>query len=173
MRARERNAGLTSKLGFSVVAPIRVSSPDFPMRQQGVLLGLIKTVNLVEKQDGAGATGAQPLGFRDGLAHVLDACRNGRQGNEMRADLAGEQPRQGGLADAGWSPQDQAAQPAGLQHAGQRPARAKQMCLSHHFGHRMGAQAFGQRRGRVEQGHAASIGRARGSWHEGFFHVRA
>ena len=52
---RLRSGGLTSKNGFSVVAPISVSVPSSTAGQQRVLLGLVEPVDLVEEQDRAAA----------------------------------------------------------------------------------------------------------------------
>ena len=58
------SGGFTSKVGFSVVAPISTSKPGLHARQQGVLLGLVEAVDLVEEQDRAldrRCRGAAPL----------------------------------------------------------------------------------------------------------------
>ena len=52
---RDSSAELTSKYGFSVVAPISVSEPLLDRRQQRVLLGLVEAVDLVEEEDRARA----------------------------------------------------------------------------------------------------------------------
>ena len=59
---------LTSKLGFSVVAPIRVMVPSSDVRKKAVLLGLVEAVDLVDEEDGLGAAGLEPL---PRLAHDL------------------------------------------------------------------------------------------------------
>ena len=41
-------------------------------RQEGVLLGLVEAVDLVDEQDGAAVRLAAPAGLGDGLAQVLD-----------------------------------------------------------------------------------------------------
>ena len=69
---RLRSGGLTSKNGFSVVAPISASRPSSTLGQQRVLLGLVEPVDLVEEQDRALALLAQPVpGALDHLPHVL------------------------------------------------------------------------------------------------------
>jgi hypothetical protein len=49
-RDRESRAELTSKYGFSVVAPISVTSPVLDRGQQRVLLRLVEAVDLVEEE---------------------------------------------------------------------------------------------------------------------------
>ena len=58
---RESSAELTSKYGFSVVAPISVTSPLLDRGQERVLLGLVEAVDLVEEQDRPLALAAEPL----------------------------------------------------------------------------------------------------------------
>ena len=50
---RLRSGALTEKYGFSVVAPIRIRVPSSTDGQEGVLLGPVEAVHLVEEQDGA------------------------------------------------------------------------------------------------------------------------
>ena len=42
---------MTSKDGFSVVAPISVTTALLDVREEGVLLGLVEAVDLVAEQD--------------------------------------------------------------------------------------------------------------------------
>jgi hypothetical protein len=49
---RERRGAMTSKEGFSVVAPMMVRRPFSTYGEKGVLLGLVETVDLVHKQNG-------------------------------------------------------------------------------------------------------------------------
>ena len=51
-RERERSGAVTSKDGFSVVAPTKSTRP-FEGRQEGVLLGLVEAVDLVYEEDRA------------------------------------------------------------------------------------------------------------------------
>ena len=74
---RQSSGAFTSKYGFSVVAPMRVSMPVLDAGQQRVLLRLVEAVHLVEEQDRALAVLAQPPpGPLDHLAHVLHARRS-------------------------------------------------------------------------------------------------
>ena len=55
---RERSAALTSNDGFSVVAADQGDRAVLDRRQQGVLLGLVEAVNLVDEEDGLQALAA-------------------------------------------------------------------------------------------------------------------
>ncbi len=68
---------MTSKYGFSVVAPISTSKPRLDRREQRVLLGLVEAVDLVEEQDRPLPALAQALLGRGelDLADVLDRGR--------------------------------------------------------------------------------------------------
>ena len=50
-RQRDSNAELTSNEGFSVVAPIKLIGAIFDRAQEGVLLGLVETMDLVDEED--------------------------------------------------------------------------------------------------------------------------
>jgi len=49
---RESSGEITSKEGFSVVAPIKDDVAGFNMREKGILLGFIEAVNFVDEDDG-------------------------------------------------------------------------------------------------------------------------
>ena len=78
--------------------------------QQGVLLGLVEAVDLIQEQHGGGLVQV-PGG--QGLVHdpadILDARGDGGQFNEFPARAAGDDVRQGGLARARRSPEDHRA----------------------------------------------------------------
>ena len=59
---RLRSGGLTSKNGFSVVAPIIVNVPSSTAGSRRVLLGLAEPVDLVEEQDRAATVLAECAG---------------------------------------------------------------------------------------------------------------
>ena len=81
------------------------------MRQQGVLLALVKTVDLVNEQNRGFAVLAAGLG---GAVHhqaqVFDAAHHGRQALEDAADFLGQQAGQCGLATARRAPQNKRGQ---------------------------------------------------------------
>ncbi len=73
------SAALTSKYGFSVVAPMSTIDAGLDGRQQQVLLGLVEAVDLVDEQDGAlaalaeRARGARSIASRTSLHPRGDA----------------------------------------------------------------------------------------------------
>ncbi len=78
--ARLNRGGLTSKKGFSVVAPMNTTSAVLDGGQEHVLLGLGEAVHLVDEQDGALALLAESAAASaEGLAHVLHAGAGGRE----------------------------------------------------------------------------------------------
>ncbi len=144
---RLRSGGLTSKNGFSVVAPIIVKRAVLDRRQQTVLLRLVEAVDLVEEQDRAAAVLAQALtGPFDHLAHILDAGVDGAHLLEHPLRAAGDGERQGGLAGAGRPPEDGAGQPVLLDQPAQRLARADQVVLADDIVERARPQPSRQRR---------------------------
>ena len=50
---RDSSAEMTSKLGFSVVAPMSVSVPSSTIGQEEILLRLVEAVDLIEEKDDA------------------------------------------------------------------------------------------------------------------------
>ena len=77
---RDSSAELTSKYGFSVVAPISVTTPVLDRRQQRVLLRLVEAVDLVEEEDRPLPVRAEPLArAREHPAHVGDRGRHRRE----------------------------------------------------------------------------------------------
>ena len=78
-RVRLRSAAFTSKLGFSVVAPSKVSVPFSTWGKQRVLLCLVEAVDLVEEQHRALPVQPGPLlGLGHRLADVLHPGRHRR-----------------------------------------------------------------------------------------------
>ena len=77
---------MSSKEGFSVVAPTRTTSPRLDVGQEGVLLGAVEAVDLVDEEEGAPALGlAQAHRLGHDLLDLLDAGGDGREGDEVRA----------------------------------------------------------------------------------------
>ena len=93
-----------------------------------------------------GGVGAHGLGLRDGLADILDAGKNGRQGDEFGIEGVGHQARQRRFADARRPPENQRMRLARLKSQAQRLAGAEQMLLTDDLIERFRAQQFGQRR---------------------------
>ncbi|MNT05302.1 hypothetical protein D3C72_1399170 [compost metagenome] len=89
--------------------------------------------------------GAVLLGALHRLADVLDARQHGRQRDELGIERVGHQPRQRGLAHAGWTPQDHRMRLAGGKRHAQRLAGPQQVLLADDLVDGARAQAFRQR----------------------------
>jgi len=87
---------MTSKDGFSVVAPISVTVPS------------------VDEEDGAAPGPAGLPGLRDDPAEVGNAGGHGADVDLLRSDRPAQEMGDRGLATARGSPEDQAGQAAGL-----------------------------------------------------------
>ena len=78
---------MTSKYGFSVVAPIRTSVPSSTAGQQRVLLRLVEAVDLVEEEDGRAAA-AQALLARGRSPRARPCCPTCTADSSSNAALA-------------------------------------------------------------------------------------
>ena len=141
------SGALTSKNGFSVVAPMSVTTPASTAGEQGVLLALVEPVDLVEEQDRAAALVllAAPGGVDD-RPDVAHAGVDGRERHELPVGVGGDHAGEGGLAGARRPPQDDRRQPVGLDQRPQRRPRAEQVGLADDLVERAGAHAGGEGR---------------------------
>jgi hypothetical protein len=97
------------------------------------------------------------------LEHFLqigDAGEDRRDLFEVEIGLVGEEAGDRRLAGAGRAPEDQRAEAAGAQHAGDGALGADEMVLTDDLGQRLRAQAVGERpgRGAFEAGGGEEIG---------------
>ena len=139
------------------------------VRKEGVLLGAVEAVDLVEEEDGALAVLPEPAaGPRRDVADVLDAGADRRERLEGLAGRAGDEAGDGGLAGPGWAPQHDRGEPVGFDQRSERLPRAEQLGLADDLVEAAGAQAGRERRalgqslldGGAEQvGHAAMVRR--------------
>ena len=83
------------------------------MGQDGVLLGLVESVDLVDEKDRAQSGPAVNLRLGHLLPQVGHTGRHRRDPDQARLRLTGEEARQGGLAAARGTPQDDARQVPG------------------------------------------------------------
>ena len=126
--------------------PDQDQHPLLDRREQGVLLGAVEAVDLVDEQDGALAVLAQAgAGPVDRLPDVFHAGGHGREGLERLGRGAGHEAGQGGLARPRRPPQDDRRQPVGLDERSQRPPRAEEMVLAHHLVEHPGPHPGGER----------------------------
>ena len=142
---RESSALLTSKYGFSVVAPISVTSPSSTAGQQRVLLRLVEAVDLVEEEDRRAAAGAPLAGAGDHLAHLGAAGLHGGQLLEGGVGVLGGEPRERRLAGARRAVEHHRVRLAGLERRAQRRALAEQVLLADELVERLRAHARRQR----------------------------
>ena len=118
----------------------------FHAGEEGVLLRLVETMNLVDEQDRAPAsTPARLLRLGHDGPDLLDAGEDGAEGDEVRTSGGGDESRQGRFAGTGRSPQDDRLQPVFLDGFSQRAARADQRILAHEFVERAWPHALGER----------------------------
>ncbi len=96
------------------------------MRQEGVLLGLVETVHLVDEEYGAPALREVAFGFGQGLAYIGQPGHHRRDRLEVGIGVARHQQGQGGLAATGRAPQDHRVDATGFQRATQRLALIEQ-----------------------------------------------
>src|SRR6185295_5630088 len=77
------------------------------MRQESVLLSLVKAMNLVHEHDRARTATAGECGFFHHSLHFLDPAEHGAEGNKVTLAARRDDGAQRGLADAGRAPQDE------------------------------------------------------------------
>jgi hypothetical protein len=134
-RARDRSGAISSKDGFSVVAPTSTTVPSSTTGRKGILLRPVETMNLVDEEK-------RPLpGFAPAARGVKDSLQIGDAGKDRR-DLLEMQI--GGLRQSsratvvlpvpGGPQKDQRAERARFQHPRQRAVRTEQMILADHVG---------------------------------------
>src|SRR5579883_853827 len=132
--------------------------------EEGILLGAVEAVHLVDEQKRALAGLAPRAGGVEHLLEVGDAGKD--RGNLLELQVGGvsQQPRHGGLAGAGRAPEDERAERARLQHASERAVLAEQMVLADHVREPLRPQTVGERPRRValEAGSGEQIGRGGG-----------
>ncbi len=141
-RARDSSALFTSKDGFSVVAPMKISVPSSTYGRKVSCWDLLKrctssrnsTVSRVPRKLRACSTTARMSLMP---ASTAESAMNSRIG------AARHQARKRGLAGPGRPPQDHRVRPAGLERAAQRRARTR-------------ADATGRR---IHRGRAVAAGR--------------
>ena len=89
---------MTSKYGFSVVAPISVIEPLLDRRQERVLLRLVEAVDLVEEEDRPLPLRAEPLAGAG--EHAADVRDRGRDRRELLERGAGRSRRRSARASS-------------------------------------------------------------------------
>ena len=118
-------------------------------RQEGILLGAVEAMDLVDEKQRAPAVGATQPRRLEHLLQIGDAGKDRRDLLEGVIHLMGEQPRHGGLAGARRAPEDHRTEARRLEHARQDPALARQMFLADDLAELARPQPVGQRPGAV------------------------
>src|SRR5262249_11519540 len=125
----------------------------FDARQERVLLRFVEAMDLVDEDNRPPAGGlAHPLGFGHDLADFLDARQHGAERDEARLRHIRDDAREGGLAGAWRSPQDDRLDQIAIDGVAQRPARGQQIFLADELGYREQPHTVGERRRRTRRG---------------------
>src|SRR3970282_2595227 len=103
------------------------------MRQKGILLGFVETVDFVHENNGAAATRALPLGSRHNLFDFLDAGEHGAKREKIAVGHPSDDAGKGCLAAPGWAPQDERGYLIALDLNAQRLAGGELVLLSDEF----------------------------------------
>ena len=83
-------------------------------------------------------------GRLDHFAHLLHARRHGREGEEGPFELRGDDPREGGLAHARRTPEDERGDVARLEELAEHAVPSHEVFLTDVFVDRSGAEPFGK-----------------------------
>jgi len=134
-QARARDQGAVDlEAGILGGGPDEGHVAAFDPGQQGVLLGLVETMDFVEKEDRAGAGGPfQPGRLAHDLLEDLRSHRNGTVFDKAGPGVLGGQSGQGGLAAARGTPQKERGKGVTLDEPPERSALTKQFGLPYHF----------------------------------------
>ena len=162
MRLRLTSALLTSKYGFSVVAPIRMTVPFSTHGSRASCCALLKrwtssTKRIVRWPYCPRRSWAVAMACAD----VGDAGEHGVDGDEVGAGGVGDDARQGGLAGAGRAVEDDRAELVGLDGAAQEPPGPDDVLLADELVEGARAHARGQRRLALDQFLAAGVKQVR------------
>ena len=112
--------------------------------EEGVLLGLVEAMDLVDEEDGARAEAGGFLGLDHDLLDLLDAGEDGGELDEGGAGGVGDDLGEGGFADTGWAPEDHGGGVVGLDGEAEGFAGAEEVLLAGVFGEGAGAHALGE-----------------------------
>ena len=125
--------------------PDKDNAPLFHKGQEGVLLGLVKAVDFVHKDDGALPEAAVFLRLEHHLPDLLDAAGHRGKVDEGGLGALGDDPRQGGLAHPRRAPENHGGYAVPLNEPAEHLPRAQQMGLPGEF--LQGAGAHARRQG--------------------------
>jgi len=117
----------------------------FNVRQKGILLGLVETVNFINEDDGALGGVGFALGLGHDLFDFLDAAENSAEGDEFTARDSGDDAGEGGFTATWRAPQEHGAEIIGFDLQAEGFAGAKKFFLADEFVECAGAHALGER----------------------------
>ncbi len=159
-RARDSSAALSSKDGFSVVAPISVTVPSSITGRKLSCWARLKRWISSTNSSVPCPVRRRRTGLLENLLQVGDAGEDGRDLHEGELRRLGQQPRHRGLAGAGRSPENQRAEAAASDQPGQRAFGADQVILARHLVQLGRTQPIGERSRNVtlETGGGEKIG---------------
>ena len=118
----------------------------FDVGKEGVLLGLVEAVNLIDEEDGAGVHLGGLRGGGHHLLDLLDAAHDGGELDESSLGGLGDDLGQCGLAHAGRTPEDHGTGVVALDLHAERFAGADEVLLSEQFLQTARAHPLGQGR---------------------------
>ena len=128
--------------------------------QEGVLLGLVEPVDLVDEDHGAGPLDLVAPGLLHHLSQVGHPGHHRAQADEMAVQGRGHDPGQGGFAAPRRTPEDHGGkQPAGLEGPPQQAAGAHQVRLAHKLVEGPGPHPGRQRRRGGKETHGRGSGK--------------
>ncbi len=122
------------------------------MRQEGILLGLVKSMDLVDKDHRGVPLSPVELRLSDGLANFLHTTEHRRDHELARPNGTHQESGECSLANAWWPPENHGGQTTTSDRLGQRGARTEKMILSQHLVELLRAHQLsqGHRRGHCE-----------------------
>ena len=97
IRARDRSGPIISKWGFGG-GPHQGDQPFLHVGQEGVLLGLVEPVDLIDQDHGAGALGLVAPGLLHHPPQIGHPGHHCAQTDKVGVQDRGHNPGQGGLA---------------------------------------------------------------------------
>ena len=159
---RLSSGALRAKNGFSVVAPMRTTTPSSTPCSRASCCALLKRCTssrnrIVPRPSAPSARRASSSSVRTSFTPGVDR----RQRPEPAGGVLGEQAGDGRLARSGRPEEDRRAEPVVLDEGAQRRARAEEMALADDVVEGLRAQAGRQRRPRVSSSSAAASNRSR------------
>src|SRR5215475_5510131 len=124
------------------------------MRQEGILLGFIKTMYFIDKEDGPLLHDLLALaGIGNGLTDICNAGEDGIDGDKMAARGIGNDHRQGCLPRSRWPIENERRELIRFNRPTQESTRPEDVCLANKLPQRARSHTGRQRFRRREQWH--------------------